>query len=444
MSELIERAKNYATNAHRRIDQRRKYSGQPYDVHLDAVACMVASVTDDEEMIAAAWLHDVVEDTPATVEEVERQFGKPVAMLVEELTDVSRPSDGNRTARKEMDRLHTSLASSRAKTIKLADLIDNCEDISRHDPRFARTFLQEMDALLAVLGDGDQRLFQTARTVHAACLGKLPAALETVTPSVPEGLAELASPQIIHTFQKTFTAGDIADPLLSFDTDRPARLVLPTMKAKGLDMAGIRVEGVVQGFVRLTDIEAGGEMHIGQHMQHISTKQTVDRNASLIDVIGILTRHDLCFVSMFDSIVGVIDKDAVNKPVARMWLFGAITVYEMWLVKIIEELFPNDSWESALAPARLEMARELQQERERRKKRSDLIDCLQFSDKAHIVLEHPAAMAAFGLKSKRVAKQLIKELESLRNHLAHSQDIVAHDWVQIIRITQRMAELNSR
>ena len=40
-----------------------------------------------------------------------------------------------------------------------------------------------------------------------------------------------------------------------------------------------------------------------------------------------------------------------------------------------------------------------------------------------------------------MAKQVIKDLESLRNNLAHSQDIVSHDWVQIIRITQRMAEL---
>ncbi|HRF71583.1 MAG TPA: hypothetical protein PL117_02325, partial [Accumulibacter sp.] len=71
----------------------------------------------------------------------------------------------------------------------------------------------------------------------------------------------------------------------------------------------------------------------------------------------------------------------------------------------------------------------------------DLIDCLQLTDKAQIMLEHQPAREALGLSSKRVAKQVIKDLESLRNNLAHSQDIVSHDWVQIIRITQRMAEL---
>src|SRR5262249_6200576 len=81
---------------HRRIDHRRKYSKQPYDVHLKAVAELVAAVTDDPEMIAAAWLHDVVEDTPVTLDDVEKEFGAAVARLVDGLTDVSRPGDGHR------------------------------------------------------------------------------------------------------------------------------------------------------------------------------------------------------------------------------------------------------------------------------------------------------------------------------------------------------------
>ena len=78
MADLIKRAKTYAQEAHQRIDQRRKYSNLPYHVHLDAVAKLVSSVTDDEEMVAAAWLHDVVEDTPATLEDLEQEFGNDI------------------------------------------------------------------------------------------------------------------------------------------------------------------------------------------------------------------------------------------------------------------------------------------------------------------------------------------------------------------------------
>src|SRR5512139_3705421 len=162
MDDIVLRAQEFATSAHARINQLRKYSLQPYDVHLRAVAALVASVTDDQAMIAAAWLHDVVEDTPATFEDIEREFGAEVMALVKDLTDVSRPGDGNRAARKAIDREHLARGSAPAKTIKLADIIDNCADICRHDPKFGRVFLAEARALLDVLHEGDPRLYARA------------------------------------------------------------------------------------------------------------------------------------------------------------------------------------------------------------------------------------------------------------------------------------------
>lgn len=108
--DLVARARGFAVGAHEHIGHRRKYHGQPYATHLEGVAALVTSATDDPETIAAAWLHDVVEDTPATLEDVERAFGPAVAALVEALTDVSRPRDGNRAARKEIDRRHLAAA----------------------------------------------------------------------------------------------------------------------------------------------------------------------------------------------------------------------------------------------------------------------------------------------------------------------------------------------
>lgn len=169
MHALIQKARTFATQAHRRINQRRKYTHQPYEVHLEAVANIVASVSSDPEMIAAAWLHDTVEDTPVTLREIQANFGTSVALLVQELTDVSRPDDGNRATRKAIDRNFIANASARAQTIKLADLIDNCSDICRHDPGFARIYSQEAAALLAVLKAGDARLNRRAEKVLAQC-----------------------------------------------------------------------------------------------------------------------------------------------------------------------------------------------------------------------------------------------------------------------------------
>ena len=86
------------------------------------------------------------------------EFGDEVAQLLADLADVSRPNDGNRKARKQIDLLHTSQAKLRAKTRKLMDMVHNSVSIVRHDPGFARQFLREMDAMLPLVRDASDPL----------------------------------------------------------------------------------------------------------------------------------------------------------------------------------------------------------------------------------------------------------------------------------------------
>ena len=442
MSDLVERARAYATRAHKRIEHRRKYSNQPYDVHLEAVAKLVASVSDDAETIAAAWLHDTVEDTPATLGDIEAQFGVAVAELVEELTDVSKPGDGNRARRKEIDRQHLAQASTRAKTVKLADLIDNCTDITRHDPRFARIYLAEMGALLEVLKEGDPSLLQQAWRLHARSLdilglGERPPASEERWVAEPNPLSVMADPHFRRTFAELFTARDIAEGLLSFDADASCAEVKQTLVHGRRDVASIRVKGAVQGYVSLSDL---GEAACTDCFRHFAPDQVVTGGSSFVDVIHVLTRHDYCFVTALGQVAGVVRRDDVNKPMVRMWLFGIITIIEMGLVRLIQERFPADGWQALVSTGRLDKARAIQAERQRRNQYCELIDCLQLSDKGQILMQDAQLLKQLGFDSKAVAKRVVKELESLRNHLAHAQDIVTHDWAQIARLTRRVEE----
>jgi (p)ppGpp synthase/HD superfamily hydrolase len=154
------RAKEFATLAH--AWQARKYTGEPYITHPAAVVELVRGVSHTEAMLCAAWLHDTVEDCGVPLDELERVFGFDVASLVEQLTDVSRLSDGNRAHRKAVDREHTAKASPEAKTIKLADLIDNTRSIVERDPKFARVYLEEKRLLLDVLREGNGQLWEQA------------------------------------------------------------------------------------------------------------------------------------------------------------------------------------------------------------------------------------------------------------------------------------------
>ena len=160
---LVERARVFATAAHAAVGQTRKYTGEPYIVHPMEVASIVEQAGGTETMIAAALLHDVLEDTAVTVDVLEEQFGSDVADLVLWLTDVSTSADGNRSTRKALDRQHIAAAPAEAQTIKVADLISNTKTIVEHDPNFSKVYLEEKRLLLEVLTRADVNLLTTAR-----------------------------------------------------------------------------------------------------------------------------------------------------------------------------------------------------------------------------------------------------------------------------------------
>lgn len=163
--DLITKAKEYADQAHSAVGQVRKYTNDPYITHPAAVAHLVGLVTDDPHMIAAAWLHDTLEDTDVTYSDLVRDFGPDVADLVRQVTDVSVPSDGDRKTRKALDWAHLAKASPRAMTIKLADIIDNTRSIAGHDQAFARIYMAEKRALLSALDAGSVALLGAAYSI---------------------------------------------------------------------------------------------------------------------------------------------------------------------------------------------------------------------------------------------------------------------------------------
>jgi|TARA_A100001011_G_scaffold206137_1_gene214231 (p)ppGpp synthase/HD superfamily hydrolase len=160
---LINKAKMLAGKAHE--GQFRKYSGMPYIVHPIEVATIVQTVEHSDEMIAAALLHDVVEDTDYSFEDIAKEVSPEVADLVKGLTDVSSPQDGNRKVRKAIDKDHLAEQNAEVQTIKLADVISNSQDIKANDPKFAKVYIEEMKALLEVLTKGDKTLYAKAKEI---------------------------------------------------------------------------------------------------------------------------------------------------------------------------------------------------------------------------------------------------------------------------------------
>ncbi|MBB2201058.1 HD domain-containing protein [Gluconacetobacter tumulisoli] len=167
MTDLVSRAAAFATAAHAGVGQRRKYTNEPFIVHPRRVAELVASTGARDEVVAAAWLHDVVEDTNVTLAEIEAVFGAEIATLVDMVTDVIPPEEGARALCLGLNRDHLARASAEAQTISIASLMDNAELIARYEAEQAEYHLHEKLELLRVLGKGDAGLYMQAALVVA-------------------------------------------------------------------------------------------------------------------------------------------------------------------------------------------------------------------------------------------------------------------------------------
>ncbi len=156
-------ALQFATIAH--AEQKRKYTSEPYINHPIAVANIIQELGLHEDIVCAALLHDVVEDTPVTIDQIEGKFGIIISRLVDQLTDVYTHEAYPHIPRRERKKLECYRllnVSGTAKTIKLADLIDNTSSIVQYDRSFAKVYLREKEEMLHVLSGGDQFLMSRA------------------------------------------------------------------------------------------------------------------------------------------------------------------------------------------------------------------------------------------------------------------------------------------
>ncbi|MGA0345931.1 MAG: HD domain-containing protein [Alphaproteobacteria bacterium] len=130
--DLIEKARLFAQQKHEG-QLCKGASGKPYYEHVASVFQILIETIGykDSEILAAAYLHDVIEDTNTTQEILAEQFGEGVAVLVQELSD---PPNLDEKERRQSQIDHAPLLSKRAKLIKIADKISNLEELERDPP----------------------------------------------------------------------------------------------------------------------------------------------------------------------------------------------------------------------------------------------------------------------------------------------------------------------
>ncbi|MBP3884591.1 MAG: HD domain-containing protein [Olsenella sp.] len=150
MMNMLEEAIVYATVMHQ--GKVRKFGGRPFILHPMEVAQILSTMTDDMEVIAAGILHDVVEDTDGTLDEIEKRFGERVARLVDSESEDEYPGeDRSATWQRRKEGSLLSLRKSRdvgVKMLWLADKLSNLRSLSQ-------TYSEQGEAMWSSLHQGD-------------------------------------------------------------------------------------------------------------------------------------------------------------------------------------------------------------------------------------------------------------------------------------------------
>lgn len=182
MKNILQKIRDYADEAHG--EQTRKYAPERYIVHPVRVMETVRQYDMRLPVLAAALLHDVLEDTPVTEDELsiflhdvmDTTDAEETLQLVVQMTDVyvkAAHPHLNRKQRKALELERIAETTAGAQTIKYADILDNCTEIAAEDPGFAPRYLKECLAILKVADKGNRQLYERALETVTGILEEL-------------------------------------------------------------------------------------------------------------------------------------------------------------------------------------------------------------------------------------------------------------------------------
>ncbi|MHA1797348.1 MAG: HD domain-containing protein [Candidatus Helarchaeota archaeon] len=154
---------------------RKKHQGQfrknhdiPYIAHPIGVANILKNLNVEDDLIKVAYLHDVLEDTEASYEEIKTNFGERIANLVLELTN--DPVEISKLGKTRYLINKINKMSSDALTIKLADRLNNVEDIEETDAKFRKYYVKQTHEILEHL---ERKLNKNQRILYELILKKI-------------------------------------------------------------------------------------------------------------------------------------------------------------------------------------------------------------------------------------------------------------------------------
>lgn len=224
-------------------------------------------------------------------------------------------------------------------------------------------------------------------------------------------------------WNRTLTVDLIAEKLVCRQNHDLSRAVAKYMDERHWDVIGICGKA------------EGAKAHAYVHREDLNTADTCEDARSEFSVDRLVSGHTpirQCFLRIIEQdwlfvlgpkgVDGIVTCADLQKQPACMMLFATVSLLETALTTAIRELHSDDSWMQVLSQNRIDKARKLLTERAKREQDLDLIDCLQMGDKSDIIAKNKDLRQMLGWESRNAAKKSLKNLQTLRNNLAHAHD----------------------
>ncbi len=224
----------------------------------------------------------------------------------------------------------------------------------------------------------------------------------------------------------------IAVPLETCCINDDAKAVQRRMDENNFDVLGATANGNIQGYFRRQDLMEGK----CQGSRKLFTPADIIASTTpLVELLPLLRVKPYLFVLARTKITSLVTRADLQKSPVRMLLFGLASLLEMYLLEMVRICYPRGSFQDSLSPGRLEKAKRLFSDRAETNEEIDLADCLKMADKYGLLAQVTKFREVFGLGDVKQANKRFKEMERLRDRLAHGQDLAAGSrWEDVLAV----------
>jgi len=158
-------------------------------------------------------------------------------------------------------------------------------------------------------------------------------------------------------------------------------------------------------------------------MKDINDENVISENEGIMETLNKLKENDYYFVKILNHYGGIVTRSDINKISFRLWVYGTISIFEILLLDILRLLNHNENTVTELlTKGRIKKAKEVFESRKIRDEFIDFLECLQLTDKLAIcLLKNKSILENLNLSGIK-AQSLSKDINYLRNQIAHGND----------------------